>query len=309
MILISDFKSIQSSTRGRARAFLGQHLKAKDILLTQEEKKQFLKENVTTENLLETIKNLDKEKQVKIINALQIVNKNITPQSKNVSKEDFISAFTAFLTDEKVQFAFIQNLPRLKIEILKNHLKFLRENLDKDESFVQNWLDEDDGKYRKQRCLIFGLEFIDHKREGELSGKRFDVLTRQSESLDNDYVLIELKSPSEGVFNFKEITNKNGGKSIEYELSSSLSRAIPQILNYKHLFEKATDEDLARIDVRRGKVSKCLIIIGTRKSDDVVLERYLNDLNDNLSNSLHILTYTDLIHKLEITIKNLEENL
>ncbi|MDZ7693965.1 MAG: hypothetical protein U5K69_23080 [Balneolaceae bacterium] len=91
----------------------------------------------------------------------------------------------------------------VKIQTLKEYRDFLKNNLNKNETFIQDWLDEKDGKYRKQRCLIFGLEFIDHKREGELSRKRFDILTRSSMS-KNEYVIFELKSPSDEIFRVRE---------------------------------------------------------------------------------------------------------
>jgi len=196
-----------------------------------------------------------------------------------------------------------------RIQSLKEYRNFLIENLDKNEKFIQDWLDEDRGKYRKQRCLIFGLEFIDHKREGELSRKRFDILTKTNE-LSNEYVLFELKSPCDDTFQIKEVENENGGKSTEYHLSPQIARSIPQILHYKSLFESKTeeDDDLQRIGIKAGKISKCIILIGQRKGDSV-WENHFRAVRNNFSNLLEIWTYTDLIHKLDITIKNLEENL
>ncbi|MBD3299924.1 MAG: DUF4263 domain-containing protein, partial [Candidatus Moranbacteria bacterium] len=164
--------------------------------------------------------------------------------------------------------------------------------------------------FRKQRCLIFGLEFIDHKREGSLCNKRFDILTRTTDTR-NEYVVFELKSPCDDVFKIKEMKNNNNGESTEYHLSHSLARSIPQILHYKNLIEekKETDDDLQRIGVKPGKISKCIILIGQRKTDDPIWEEYFRNLKNNFSNILEIWTYSDLIEKLETTIKNLEENL
>lgn len=196
-----------------------------------------------------------------------------------------------------------------RIQSLKNYRAFLAENLDKNEKFIQDWLDEEKGKYRKQRCLIFGLEFIDHKREGELSRKRFDILTKTSE-LNNEYVLFELKSPCDDMFQTKEVETGNGGKSTEYHLSPQVARSIPQILHYKSLLESKPegDDDLQRIGINAGKVSKCIILIGQRKNDPV-WESHFQAVKNNFSNTLEIWTYTDLLHKLDVTIKNLEENL
>lgn len=197
----------------------------------------------------------------------------------------------------------------IKIQTLKEYRDFLKANLDKNETFIQNWLDENNSIFRKQRCLIFGLEFIDHKREGELAGKRFDILTRTS-SNTNEYVIIELKSPCDTIFKTVSQTNKNGGISTEYHLSPQLSRAIPQILHYKSGLEAKSenDDDLQRIGIKPGKISKCIILLGQRIDDDVWLSHY-RDLKTNFSNVIEIWTYSDLIDKLDNTIRNLEENL
>lgn len=193
-----------------------------------------------------------------------------------------------------------------KIALLKSYKQFLHDNLHQNEKFIQNWLDEDGGKYKKQRCLIFGLEYINHKREGELSRKRFDILTTMN-ALNREYVLMELKSPNADVFKVVEVETSNGGKSTEYHLSDDLARSIPQILHYKRLFHSKGDgdDDLQRIGVTGGKVSKCVIVIGARQSDPVWKEHFYS-LVESLSGNLEIWTYTYLIEKLEATIANLE---
>ncbi|GJQ61159.1 MAG: hypothetical protein SCALA702_02120 [Melioribacteraceae bacterium] len=198
----------------------------------------------------------------------------------------------------------------IRIETLKEYKEFLERNLDKNETFIQNWLDAEGGKYRKQRCLIFGIEFIDHKREGELSRKRFDILTRSS-IIKNEYVIIELKSPCDDIFKIVETTSVHGGSSVEYHLSPEISRAIPQILRYKSIFENTSDDDddLRRIGIKKGSVKKCIILLGKRNHADPIWEDHFQSLKNNFSNILEIWTYSDLIDKLEITIKNLEENL
>jgi hypothetical protein len=193
-----------------------------------------------------------------------------------------------------------------KISLLREYKSFLVNSLVQNEKYVQDWLDEDGGRYRKQRCLIFGLEYTDHIREGELQRKRFDVLARSSIDL-NEYTLIELKSPSCEVFSVYEEQNKNGGKSTKYSLSDDLARAIPQILQYRKRFEVALEDndELQRLGVRAGKVSKCLIVIGERKADPIWKSHY-DELRKSLASGLEILTYTDLINKISVTIKNLE---
>lgn len=198
----------------------------------------------------------------------------------------------------------------VEIQHLKIYKDFLSKNLDKNETFIQNWLDEEQGKYRKQRCLIFGLEYIDHKREGAMESKRFDLLTRASKE-KNEYVLIELKSPCDEVFKVKTIANQNGGNSYEYHLSSAISRSIPQILRYKSKFEnfKEDSDDLSRIGVEKGTIKKSIIVIGTSKNNDPIWVSHFNDLKATLSNNLEIVTYTDLIDKLDVTILNLESKI
>lgn len=210
----------------------------------------------------------------------------------------------------KMSFGQIEDFSQgIKIQSLKKYRDFLHRNLDKNESFIQGWLDEENGKYRKQRCLIFGLEFIDHKREGELSRKRFDILTRSSMN-NNEYALIELKSPCDDIFKIIEKETSNGGTSVEYHLSPQLSRAIPQILRYKSKFEKLPEDndDLRRIGLPKGEIKKCIILLG-KKNDDPVWVDHFKSLKNNLGGGLEILTYSDLIEKLDVTIKNLEENL
>jgi hypothetical protein len=210
---------------------------------------------------------------------------------------------------KKMSSGQIENFSQgIKLETLKNYKVFLENNLDKNEQFIQDWLDEENGKYRKQRCLIFGLEYIDHKREGELGRKRFDILTRSSMER-NEYVILELKSPCDNIFKIEEKETKQG-TSVEYHLSSQLSRAIPQILRYKSKFLSTSedDDDLRRMGVAKGDVLKCIIILGQKKCDPIWNDHFLS-LKNNLSNNLEIWTYTDLIDKLDITIRNLEDNL
>ena len=161
-------------------------------------------------------------------------------------------------------------------------------------------------KHRKKRCLIFGIEYVDPKREGFLNSKRFDILAEQNR---NHHVIIELKSPDADIFKVEESANANGGKNTTYNLSPDLSRAIPQVLSYKDWYERTTPEELQGIGiVDRKRVSKCIIVIGQNKPDDEVWMSNLSRLRSSLS-GMEIWTYTDLIEKLENTIANLEQNL
>ena len=294
---------IQSKTSGRAQAFFGKHIAMEKVLASEEIDKIIL-DNSNEQKIIDALNKMNPETQSRVLENLSIftTDKNATDNDKNFAK-----AFEKIILNPKVQLSIIQSIPKIQIETLKDHKKFLEENLDKNETYIQNWLDENDAQFRKQRCLIFGLEFTDHKREGELSSKRFDLLTRQSEQ-NNEYVLFELKSPKEKVFETKEVINDNGGKSVEYILSSSVSRAIPQILHYKELFENASDDDLEKIGVKKGKICKCVVLIGQRQ-DDPLWKSHFMSIKSNFSSGLEIWTYTDLINKLAVTIKNLEENL
>jgi hypothetical protein len=177
--------------------------------------------------------------------------------------------------------------------------------LDKNESFIQNWIDEEDGKYRKQRCLIFGLEYVDPVREGQVAGKRFDVLAEQDL---NHHVIFELKSPKDEVFQVKEGPVSAGGTTTEYHLSKQLSRAIPEVLGYRKFYENCQAEELQKLGIKQRKdVSKCVIVLGTRRDDDVVWCDNFNRIRSTL-NGIELLTYSDLIDRLDNTIRNLEEH-
>lgn len=181
---------------------------------------------------------------IKVGNAVENLTKFLNEQFESIGKTinskkqiiDYHKDISLSDVVKKLKDLDINDIEQLNRGVEINHLKkykqFLSNNLDKNETFIQNWLDEDDGKYRRQRCLIFGLEYIDHKREGAMESKRFDLLTRASKE-KNEYVLIELKSPCDEVFKVKEISNNNQGKSYEYHLSNAISRSIPQILRDK----------------------------------------------------------------------------
>ena len=153
--------------------------------------------------------------------------------------------------------------------------------------------------------MIFGLEYVNPLREGEIMGrKRFDILATQNRE---NHILIELKSPTADIFEIKEKNNPNGGKSTTYNLSKDLARAIPQILSYKKWYQEMTYEKIEEIGLSEKKsVSDCIIIIGKNQHNEV-WKRNFQDLKENLK--VKILTYDDLIQKMENTIKNLKENL
>jgi hypothetical protein len=295
-------RSLSSSTKGRARAFLGQHLKIADILASEDEKAEFIRKNATESQLLAAIRQLDDPTQKRIMQALR-TSTSTDGIPTDVGKDDFIQSFTKFIVDEEVQAKFFNSMPNFQIETLQKHMSFIEVNLDKNEAFFQNWIDEEEGKYRKQRCLIFGVEYIDPKREGVLTGKKFDILAEQNRE---SHIIIELKSPSAEIFKINPSITNNGGVITEYNLSPALSRAIPQILGYKKWYEHARAEELQAMGINSKKtISKCIIVIGTRKEDPVWKENF-NYLKESLN--IELWTYTDLIDKLQNTIINLRES-
>jgi len=175
------------------------------------------------------------------------------------------------------------------------------------ETDVQNWLDEDEHQHRQDRCMIFGLEFVNHKREAGLNGNRYDVLTRVGFE-NQERVLIELKSPGDSMFEIKKITTINDNKS-QYSISPPLARAIPQILEYKKDLEEKNggDSELEKMgEDNPVTVSKCIIIIGA-DMNDVRWKKNKQALRNSLSAGLEIWTYTDLLNKIDSTIYNLKQ--
>ena len=311
-------KKIGQSGKDRTQAFLAQGLRH----YSEEEKNRIIADS-TEEEIIERIRNFKNEQKNIFLQKLKGIEGIELPMGDigQVSNEDFLKAFSSFLNDPVKQGIITNNYSQIQVHILEGYKQFLGNNLDKEESFIQDWIDgkiNDDGqlnnlqdeerkKVKKSRCLIFGLEYISHKREGVVSSKKFDILTRISLG-KNDYVLIELKSPNSDVFKTVTKSNQNEGESVEYHLSDDTSRAIPQISDYRSLLENATEVEWQKIGLTKGKISKCLIIIGTKKDDLVWSEHFLS-LRKNLSSTIEILTYTDLVQKLETTINNLKENL
>ncbi len=312
---------IETKTEGRAQAFFGQHIDS-SVLLSPEVKKEIIASSSESE-IIERISNFDEVERAELTEKLKERGLIILP---NVDIRDLPDDVFSFQLKSAVSNAskrqiILSTYKYAQIETLKRHCAFLRRSLDKNEMFIQNWIDakiDSNGspadlsevelnRVKKSRCLIFGLEFINHKREGSASQKRFDILTRTSEGR-NEYVLIELKSPSGSVFTVDEEVNENGGKSTSYSFSGDIARAIPQITHYKGLLKEATQTEWQRYGLVKGEVVKSIILVGTRVGDSVWNEHF-SSLKHGLSSSLEIMTHTDLIDKLEATIKNLEENL
>jgi hypothetical protein len=199
--------------------------------------------------------------------------------------------------------------PASTLKVLHEARNKLQEFIDNDasETDVQNWIDEDDHMHRRERCVIFGLEYIDFKREGNNSSKRFDVLTRVGEK-DVERVLIELKCPSDDIFDIKTTQTANGS-SEEYHLHSKIARAIPQILEYRSTLENKNpgDPELTALGINEKiKIKKCIIIVGKNSNDQRWIQNRAN-LSGSLSSVLEIWTFDDLLNKLDSTITNIEQ--
>lgn len=194
------------------------------------------------------------------------------------------------------------------IRLLKSYKEKLEEfiNTNASETEVQNWLDEDGHKYRQQRCMIFGLEYIDFQREGSVSSKKFDVLTRVG-SKYIDHVLIELKSPADDIFEITQSSSINNPTS-SYQIHKHLARAIPQILEYKSTLEvkPSGDAELEKLGIKeKAHIGKCIIVIG-KHNDDARWRQNRENLVRSLGSTLEIWTYSELLNKLGSTIENLE---
>jgi hypothetical protein len=295
--------TIGSKTGGRFKAFIGQKLSLEDIDASDEARGEFIRANATEAVLIEAIRGLGEDAQSRIIAAISSVQSD-GPAAPQLNSDQFAEALSHLITDQNVQRAFYEQLPRIQIDTLKSHIRFLKENLDKTEIVVQGWLDEEGGKYRQQRCLIFGLQYVDPVREGSVgAGKRFDVLAEQD--LER-HVIFELKSPNAEVFQVKEREMAAGGYSTEYHLSRDLSRAIPEVLGYKEDYERAGAEMLQKLGIKVPKpVSKCVIVIGNRQ-DNSVWKEHFKRVGESLF-GIELLTYNDLIDRLENTVRNLEQ--
>lgn len=204
--------------------------------------------------------------------------------------------------------------PSLTLNILRDYRTKLEQFLENDssETDIQKWLDEENGALRQQRCMIFGLEFIDFKREGSASSKNFDVLTRVGSEYSKfvDHVLIELKSPSDDIFKVEE-KGTNNDPTYEYSIHPKLARAVPQILEYRtNLMNKNPgDPELEKVGIKdqKANIRKCIIIIGKSK-DDSRWQINRSNLVNSLGSLLEIWTYTELLEKLNTTIRVLETN-
>lgn len=318
-----DFCSnISKSWKNKIQAFFTTKLRH----YTEDEKKD-IRLKASEAEILEIINTFSKKQKQNFIKNLQGIEDIDFPKVidiEKISENDFVKAFSELIKSPEKQYSVLSNIPKIQIEILEQHKKFLEKNLDKDETFIQNWIDwkiDNDGsimnldedekkKIKKSRCLIFWLEYINHIREWVNSSKRIDVLTKISEN-KNDYVIFELKSPNMEVFKIKEVENQNWGKSTEYHLSKWISRSLPQILRYKDNLESKPeeDEDWQKMWIQKWKISKCIILIWTKKDNDPLWKNHFLSFKNSLSSSVEIITYTDLIDKIDTTIKNLKNNL
>jgi len=306
-------KALGQNGQNRAQAFFARKIRHYSV-----EEEQAIVNKSTEEQIVSWFNNLSDEAKKNFINRVLTISslERPNPETVSVTDSEFTEMLTRVLSDPKKQEILVSNYSRVQIDILENHKIFIENNLDKNEEFIQHWVDgkiDNNGnsltlneldikRLQKSRRLIFGLEFTSHEREVLDSGQRMDILARiNPEKNKREYTLFELKAPSARIF--EQIDS-------ELKLSERISRAIPQVLDYKDDFEnkKDGDADLARRNLPAGKIVKCIILIGTR-NDNERANKIFRGLKDNFSNLIEIWTYTDLINRLETTISNLKENL
>lgn len=305
-------KTLGQSGRNRAHAFFARRIQS----FTDQERQEFINgssiEQITL--WLENLPTQAKQIFIKKVMSNDEYSRSEVPDS--LTTEEFSKVLASALIDPQKQEIIALNYSRGQIKTLEDHKQFIQQNLDKNEDFIQRWIDgkidnmgnminlseQDIVRLQKSRRLIFGLEFTSHEREVLDSGQRMDILARiNPEKNRREYTLFELKAPSAKIF--EQIDS-------ELKLSERISRAIPQVLDYKEDFEnkKDGDADLARRNLPAGKIVKCIILIGTRNENERA-NKIFRGLKDNFSNLIEIWTYTDLINRLETTISNLKENL
>lgn len=213
--------------------------------------------------------------------------------SEDITHEQLLE----FLSNGSTLGSVMTNLPKLRIDILEQLKQELTSRLDQNETSIQNWLDQNP----KVNCLIFGLEYIDYKRETQFGNSFFDLLTEQT---GTEHVIVELKSPNAELFKIKKTQTKNGQKD-EHVISEDLGEAIPQIIKYFDEYKRENDETFKKNGVSKKNVSRGIIVIGRNHTDDSVWqERYIS-LCQRLS-GIEIITYDHLIEKMERQIKNLK---
>jgi hypothetical protein len=315
--------SIGKNGKNRAQAFFARRI----AHYSEDQQKEIIAQS-SDRDILGWIESLpaDRKKEFSIkISQLE----NIELQKTSISTTDFSNILADALTHPEKLQVLSENYSNIQVQLLEKYKEFL-ERMIKDvetekangvktdswETFIQRWVDakideqgvelKNDGVQRakesRSRCLIFGLEFIDHKREVLDSGQRMDVLTRINSNIGSkEYILFELKSPKAEIFEDEET---------ELKISKRLSRAIPQVLDYKSDFEtkEEGDKDLDRKGLTAGKVVKCIIVIGVTK-DNERWKKVFRSLKLNFSSQIEIWTYSDLIQKLDSIIRNLKENL
>jgi Domain of unknown function (DUF4263) len=200
-------------------------------------------------------------------------------------------------SDSKLIKGFFNSLPKIRVDILESLKTQLEGNLTQNEKNLQKWIDEN----RKVRCMIFGLEFIDYKREVSFGNSRFDILTEQS---GLDHVIIEMKSPNVKLFDVVTKTTANGTKD-EYIISKDLGEAIPQVIKYFDEYDRENDETFKKNGVSKKKISKAIILIGRNEKDNPVWQEHFNRLRHRLS-GIEMLTYDHLVEKIGNQIENLK---
>src|SRR5690348_10184762 len=172
-------KTISRNGKNKTQAYLSQKVRS-----YSEEQKQEIISNSTEEEILSRIRTFTLEQKNSFLEKFkEIEGVQLSVSNSNISDEDFLKSFLNLLNDPTKKALVVSNYSDIQIKVLEEYKAFLENNLGSNETFIQNWIDgkidsngqsanlseEEIRKVKKSRCLIFGLEFIDHKREGQTS--------------------------------------------------------------------------------------------------------------------------------------------
>ena len=302
---IEFYRTASSKANWRTKAFFWQNIRANMLswLLTNEQRIDIIG-SANEDDMRVAIDLMDpikKSSLVRILQENQQQDASISVDTE-ISTDEVISSLWLLIGNPQVQASILENTPKYQLSILESNKEFIINNLNASETTIQNWIDEENWRYRKQRCLIFWIDLIAPKREWMLMNKRYDIL--MTHTLES-HVIVELKWPSADIFKIIRTNNPNEWTRTEYHLSDEVSRAIPQILWYKRWYATARPEEVQAMWISEIKpVSRCIIVIWKRcDTDPVWIENFIS-----LKIHLHwveIITYTDLIDSITNTINNL----
>lgn len=205
-----------------------------------------------------------------------------------LSKDEFNELIKANIknTDDFYKLLSIQKMnlavERLEQIILGNY---------KNEVEIQRFL--------KQNIWMFGNDYIHIIENGVVNAENIlDMIPQDFESYID---IIEVKLPSEKLFNFDESHNN-------YYTTAHLTKAIAQTQNYIfELEQKTADKEYQRNNGCKVIRPKGLILYGGQSKLSEDEQKYLRILNSSYHN-LQIITYHQLLEKANNTLRIWKEN-